>query len=287
MNTQKTLQELTIKDGFMFYALMNDPEICRELLEVVLDKKIEEVIVHQEDSLMYHPKFHGIRLDVIAIEHGTRRKFNVEMQTETYVIFICDFDPFGQNLYRYRYQMFCSETDAPLGDGSYTVFLNSKGKVKDGQISENLIAFLEYVANPEHENRIEDSFVSKIDRRIHSIRLDREWEAQYMLLRETLREEREEARLQGLAEGRAEGRAEGLAEGMAEGRSEGLSEGRAEGTVLHLIEQILKKNGKKKSLEQVKEELEDDSDLVEAIYRVINEPNAPKDASVIYKRINQ
>ena len=39
------LQDLTIKDAFMFAAVMSDEEQCRHLLELVLDTKILSVNV--------------------------------------------------------------------------------------------------------------------------------------------------------------------------------------------------------------------------------------------------
>ncbi len=36
---------------------------------------------------------------------------------DTYVIFICDFDPAGEELYRYCYEMTCLETGTTLNDG--------------------------------------------------------------------------------------------------------------------------------------------------------------------------
>ena len=45
MAERKTLQDLTIKDNFMFGAVMMDEEICRELLEFVLGFRIAKVTV--------------------------------------------------------------------------------------------------------------------------------------------------------------------------------------------------------------------------------------------------
>ena len=63
---RKTLQELTIMDGFLFGAVMMDPENCRILLERILEIPIARVDVIQEKSLVYHPEYKGIRMDVFA-----------------------------------------------------------------------------------------------------------------------------------------------------------------------------------------------------------------------------
>ena len=65
---QKKLEDLTIKDAFMFAAVMADEEQCRKFLEVALEMDILEVQVVTERSFSYHPKYHGVRLDVLAEE---------------------------------------------------------------------------------------------------------------------------------------------------------------------------------------------------------------------------
>ena len=72
---RKKLQDLTIKDAFMFAAVMSDAEQCRHLLELVLEMKILEVNVVAEKTISYHPEYHGVRLDVMAEEAGTKRKW--------------------------------------------------------------------------------------------------------------------------------------------------------------------------------------------------------------------
>ena len=47
---QKTLDQLTIKDNFMFGAVMSDNENCRELLEMVLGISIARVEVSKVKS---------------------------------------------------------------------------------------------------------------------------------------------------------------------------------------------------------------------------------------------
>ena len=76
---QKKLQDLTIKDNFMFGAVMTDPENCRLFLERALGFPISRVTVSKEKSIVYHPEYKGIRLDVYAQDdHNTH--YNVEMQ---------------------------------------------------------------------------------------------------------------------------------------------------------------------------------------------------------------
>ncbi|WP_346697656.1 hypothetical protein [Catenibacillus scindens] len=64
----KSFKDLTIKDAFMFAAVMVDPDQCRPFLEMVLGMDIVDLHVVTEKTMVYHPQYHGIRLDVLAEE---------------------------------------------------------------------------------------------------------------------------------------------------------------------------------------------------------------------------
>ena len=82
MNYRKSLRELTIKDNFMFGAVMSDEENCRRLLEMILQFPIRCVEVSKEKSIVYHPEYKGVRLDVYAQDEANTH-YNVEMQAES------------------------------------------------------------------------------------------------------------------------------------------------------------------------------------------------------------
>ena len=79
MRKRKRLQELTIKDNFMFGAVMTEVDNCKPFLEMVLNVPIERVEVSKERSIIYHPEYRGVRLDVYAKDEKNTR-YNVEMQ---------------------------------------------------------------------------------------------------------------------------------------------------------------------------------------------------------------
>ena len=90
--------------------------------------------------MVYHPEYKGVRLDVIAADEK-RTHYNVEMQVlrkknlgkrsryyhsqidieiflagmeygklpDSYVIFVCDFDPFYKKKYKYTFDTVCKE----------------------------------------------------------------------------------------------------------------------------------------------------------------------------------
>lgn len=81
MGRTKRLKELTIKDNFMFGAVMMDEDNCKGLLERVLEIPIDRVDVSKEKSIVYHPEYKGVCLDVYAKDEKQTR-YNVEMQVE-------------------------------------------------------------------------------------------------------------------------------------------------------------------------------------------------------------
>ena len=171
----KTLNELTIKNDFMFAAVMLIVENCKRLLEMVLGIVIESITVSKEKSIIYHPEYKGVRLDVIAKDEN-RTHYNVEMQVQpkkalgkrsryyhsqidmellergeyyeslpnTYVIFVCDFDPFGKRKYKYSFRNLCLEDNRlELKEGCETIFLSTKGKNED-EVPKELMKFMRY-----------------------------------------------------------------------------------------------------------------------------------------------
>ena len=237
MRKRKKLKDLTLKDNFMFGAVMMEEENCREFLELALQFPIERVEVSKEKSIVYHPEYKGIRLDVYARDEQNTR-YNVEMQVvkkpelgkrvryyhgqidmelllsgsdytelpDVYVIFICDFDPFGRRKYRYTFTRQCEEeTGMHLEEGCKSIFLCTEGS-NPQEVSEELVKFLKFVKADlsESEQDFGDGFVEKLQKTIQQIKSSREMEERFMIFEEMLREER--------AEGKAEGKAEAILE---------------------------------------------------------------------------
>ena len=218
---RKTLQELTFKDNFMFAAVMLDEENAKGVVERALGIHVDHVEVSYEKSIVYNPEYKGIRLDVY-LKDDKNRHFNVEMQVanteifrrsryyhsqidmellstgfdyeqlpESYVIFICDFDPIGLGKYKYtRRQVIEEDLEYNFDDGSYTVFLSTVGTNED-EVSQDLVKFLKYVgAEIEESNEdYSDEFVKRLQKSVEKIKFDRELGRRYMLFEELMKEE--------------------------------------------------------------------------------------------------
>ena len=235
----KPFGELEFCDGFLFAATLEDEELCRSVLERILEIPVKAVKVHKESMIAINPEYRGIRMDVYADdEAGTI--YDVEMQTtaegnlprrsrcyrgqmdvaalepgdnvnklpRSFVIFICTFDPFGDGLYRYTYENTCRENGRFLADGATTVFLNTRGKSAAG-VSQALIDFLCFVESSWYGDSVgEDQLLQKLCNRIRYLKRSRRMEERYMLFGELLDKERREGREEGRKEGKAESEAE-------------------------------------------------------------------------------
>lgn len=239
MSKRKSFQELTISDAFLFAAVMEDEELCRGFLQMVLDTDIEELWVKSERVIGLDRKYRSVRLDIYADDRkGTM--YDVEMQGQkkknlarrsryyqsqmdiadlkprgnfetlrrSYVIFICLFDPFEKRRYRYTFEERCLEEELPLGDGTQKIFLSTEGQ-NPSEVSDSLIRFLNYVKNTEkvcedESGLEEDPFIKKVNARVQALKSSSGLEAEYMLFGELLDDERLEGRKEGRIEGQKE-----------------------------------------------------------------------------------
>ena len=137
-----------------------------------------------------------------------------ETLPDTVVIFVCDFDPFGERLYCYTFGNECKENkNVKLDDGSCTIFLSTKGENEE-KVPQELVRFLKFVTADlgESEMDFQDELVKQFQETIHSIKTDREMGERYMIFEEMLREEKQEGRLEGRIEGRIEATREAILE---------------------------------------------------------------------------
>ena len=90
--------------------------------------------------------------------------------------------------------------------------------------------------------------------------------------REIAREEGlERGRSEGLEQGLERGRSEGLERGRSEGLAQGIRRGQKRGSALTLIAMTRKKLQRGKSLEEIAEDLEEEEQALEPIYRAVSE----------------
>ena len=229
----KTIDELTLMDDYMFAQVMRDTRHLKPLLQFVLQvsiAKIELIEPQKTEKEGYDSK--GIRLDLyVTDEQGV--VYNVEVQTtskkhlpkrmryyqstidisilrpgvdykelrKTFVIFICNYDPFGRNRYVYTFENICrEEPDLLFGDETVKVIVNTRGEI--GEISEELKEVIRYL----NDGTISGQYSQELDTAVTAVKSNEERRLEYMTLAMHDMEIREEAREEGREEGKDEER---------------------------------------------------------------------------------
>ena len=251
----KQLHELNLSDDFLFAKVMEDPEVCRRILEKILGveiRRVENLTLQKDISL--DPSAKGVRLDVYLADER-RTVYAVEMQTKkrqehhipkrsryyqgvmdldqltkgtdytglgrNVVIFLCTFDSYQLGRWRYTFENRClEEPGLPFGDETLKVVLNTKGSGDD--LDREAAEFLKYVEHSTEDaaEEAEGSLVKLVHRRVKAIKESKEREVEYMKLLERYKEEREEGYKEGLEQGRQDGLVQGLEQGLERGREE-------------------------------------------------------------------
>ena len=228
MSNKKKFKDLTIRDNFMFAAVMMYKDNCKRFLEMLLGIQIKQVDISYEKSLVFNPECKGIRLDVYANDENNTR-YDIEMQVanqelgkriryyhsqmdmellesghkykelpKTYVIFICNYDPFEREKYCYTFENRCVEDlSLDLKDESISIVLSTEGRNTDS-IPKELKAFLDFVKEdtPKNDSKTEDVYVKQLQSSIRSVKENRKLERSFMSLEDV----RDAARIEGKQE---------------------------------------------------------------------------------------
>ena len=227
------LSKISITDDFMFATVLkNNKEACKRLLEGILGFEISNLeYINDQETINSYKNSHGIRLDVIAKDTGAI--YDIEMQKintgdiikrsryyqsqldtaellhsmdyeklkNTYIIFICNFDPFNLDQYLYSFEYYDKKLELSYGDGAKKILVNTKGH--RGEISEDLKAFIDYINSPEYvQKEFVNDLIKQLDEAVWEYSKDEEWRVVHM------KYEADTADL--LRRGRTEGRAEGI-----------------------------------------------------------------------------
>lgn len=132
---------------------------------------------------------------------------------ESYIIFICTFDPFGKGLPVYTTKtVFDEDNVLNYDDKTNKVFYNLSAlelKQKDSKLG----IFLNYMST----SLANDEYTSKIEEAVKKAKYNLNWRKEYMTVGMWIDEEREKACAEGYATGMAEGMTAGLEQGLQQG----------------------------------------------------------------------
>ena len=254
-----SFQKLNLTNAYLFAAAMQDEEICKNVLEITLNRKISRVKAHAEHAVFLNSEFRSVRFDVYASDED-EVSYDVEMQNEdtrnlpkrcryyqseldmsalkpgedynalkpSYIIFICTFDPFGKGRYRYVFEEYCKDADIALGDETQKIFFNTNGTDNEN-VTPELRQFFAYLKNSTEEvaNMQNDERIQKIHERVKYIKRNRELEAGYMTMEEYIHEEagrRAKKMAQSMAQDMAQDIAQNMAQSMAQDMAQDMAQ---------------------------------------------------------------
>ena len=234
LTPEEKWERATIANNFIFYKVMhNNPEICKELLEILLEMKLDRIEMRQEEEVEIDYGKKGIRMDVYA--YGADKAFNIELQTSdtgelperaryyqgvldvdqlnkgveyselrtSYVIFICIPDIFKKGLGKYSFENICKEnSEVVLNDRAYKYFFIAKNY--DKILNEDQKDFLRLVLS----NECSSGFSNKISKMVEAAKHNTQWRKQFM--------EFERQMAYSFREGKAEGKTEAKEEVVVE-----------------------------------------------------------------------
>ena len=207
----KNYEELKLSDDFMFGKVMEDSKLCREVLECLLGKPVGELEeINLQREFRYAMDGKPIRLDIYTrdgeavydaemqnLNHKRledydlprrSRFYQAAMDTdhlkkkqsyrtlpETNILFICTFDPFGEDLPQYTFRNRCDEaTELTLQDGTAKYFFNCTCRGEG--IPDDMQALFRYIMT----GKPMDELTSKLHRAVEAGLRNEKWRSEYM-----------------------------------------------------------------------------------------------------------
>lgn len=208
-------ERATLADNFIFCKVMTaNPDLCKELLELLLNIKIERIeipVAERSFKVDYDSK--GIRFDVY-VKDGTGRCFDIEIQTtnrtnlakraryyqglmdvdslvsgadyselnESYVIFLCMEDAFGNGFPVYDFHQVCKQdSEVLLNDGTHKVFFNASKY--DKMPTESLREFFKFLNGL---NAASD-FTDQLEQKVRYAKTNAQWRHRFMTWEQEMR----------------------------------------------------------------------------------------------------
>ena len=246
----KPIEELTFVDDYMFGFILQNEKICKELLERLLKIKIEKVVYPElQKSISPYYETKGVRLDVYVKDSD--RVFDIEIQNsknidlpkrtryyqsmididsllkgesyselkESIIIFICTFDPFGENLPCYTFKNLCIENiQLELNDQAVKKIYNSTAYMRESDVE--ISAFLEYI----NTRTPTDDFTKKLSHLVEEAKLNNIFRDKYL----TMNIHDQDITKEAYEEGLSAGLQQGLQQGKQQGEERGLQQGKYE-----------------------------------------------------------
>ena len=185
-----------LTNDIIFGWIMKSDENCLAIIRAILPELNITSIVHKEAQHDITPvtSARGVRFDAV-VQDDQKRYYDIEMQVEniddlgkrtryyqsqidneiltkgqtfhelkeSFVIFLCAFDPFGYGLHRYQFHQYeDSIRDLRLDTQSHVLFINAKGT--KGEVSSDLAGIIDVMnQKPNQTNPLASKLMKEID----------------------------------------------------------------------------------------------------------------------------
>lgn len=209
---ERKWESLDSSNDFLFGKVMQNPDLCKELLQRILpDLDIERIEYPElQKSIKEGAESKGVRLDVYVKDDKTL-VYNIEMQAgilkglpkrsryyqgmvdlqlldageksymklnRTYIIFICTFDLYGKGRHIYTFENICKEDNSlSMGDEATKIFLNTDSDMDD--VGKELRVFLDYVKGIKTTG---DDFIDRLEEAVKKAKANKKWRRDYMTM---------------------------------------------------------------------------------------------------------
>ena len=239
-------EELTFANNFLFCKIMeSEPELCRQVLEILLHKKISRLRKPETERTMQESlNSKSVRFDVYT--RDSRHIFDIEIQTtsnrnlpkraryyqsiidldnlskgekysklkDSYVIFLCLEPPFKKVKPVYYFENMCRDNpEIKLNDRAYKVFFNASEY--DRMKNDDEKAFFRFLLGQKADSELTKS----LEKKVRFAKKNMKWRKQYMTWQQTIDEEKEIA----FEEGRIDGASQKAIEDAENFLKEGIS----------------------------------------------------------------
>ena len=241
-------KKLTLADDFIFSRIMQNTEICKEVLELLLKIKISHIKFPVAQKVIQTLKASkGVRMDVYVQEPDGQRVFDIEIQSvitkeealraryyqgmldldnllkgsdyvelpQTYIIFLCMNDPFDLNLPIYEPHSYIDPNNQhPYDDKTKKIFYNVSRyqDVDEPRIKD----FLQYLKNKTPTN----DFTRRLDHMVEELKTIEMGFTDYIAARQK--------EFDWFRQGKEQGFEAGLQQGLEQGQERGAYETKLE-----------------------------------------------------------
>ena len=198
-NIEEIKSKLGFTNDFIFCTVMEEnPDLCRQLVEKIIGRPVGRIeIIQQQKTIRNYISNRDVRLDVY-FEDDKNNVYNIEMQAtnrndirkraryyqskidakntyrgsffrnmkNTYIIFICTFDPIEEGLPVYTVKnQIIEDKNMKYEDGATKIFINASGNCKPELLEKtslDLQALISYCNNKKATSDLTREIDSKV-----------------------------------------------------------------------------------------------------------------------------